>query len=223
MSKTLSLQWVVIIGLGLGVGSLVVLVVAEALWTAPRFAAAASSLEDTSWWLQTYGVPSSTTPLLPGTLVLVQFESATAKVKGGSGCNSYSGDYEVQGEDLSVSNVRSTAIWCSEPESVMQQEVQYLGALRAAQSYELNGDELKILYSGDGVLVFDRTEATLPVCDGLPATIVGTDGADVLEGTDGDDVIVGLRGHDLIRGLAGTTQSAQVAETTRCWAETVTT
>jgi Ca2+-binding RTX toxin-like protein len=42
-----------------------------------------------------------------------------------------------------------------------------------------------------------------PTCDGLTATIVGTEGPDHLTGTSGDDVIVGLGGDDVVRGLAG--------------------
>jgi uncharacterized protein (DUF2147 family) len=42
-----------------------------------------------------------------------------------------------------------------------------------------------------------------PVCSGLPATIVGTDGTDKLRGTPGKDVIVGLGGNDKLSGLAG--------------------
>ncbi len=45
--------------------------------------------------------------------------------------------------------------------------------------------------------------AMVPTCDGHEATIVGTDGADVLDGTPGADVIVGLGGADLIRGFGG--------------------
>jgi Ca2+-binding RTX toxin-like protein len=40
-------------------------------------------------------------------------------------------------------------------------------------------------------------------CDGQTATIVGTDGDDVLIGTLGPDVIVGLNGNDLLRGVGG--------------------
>lgn len=40
-------------------------------------------------------------------------------------------------------------------------------------------------------------------CNGRPATIVGTDGADVIQGTSGKDVIVGLDGNDRIEGLGG--------------------
>jgi Ca2+-binding RTX toxin-like protein len=40
-----------------------------------------------------------------------------------------------------------------------------------------------------------------PSCSGKPATIVGTNGPDIIDGTAGDDVIVGLDGGDLLRGL----------------------
>jgi Ca2+-binding RTX toxin-like protein len=40
-------------------------------------------------------------------------------------------------------------------------------------------------------------------CNGLPATIVGTTGDDVIDGTNGDDVIVGLGGNDVINGGNG--------------------
>ena len=40
-------------------------------------------------------------------------------------------------------------------------------------------------------------------CFGQAATIVGTEGDDVLKGTDGADVISGLGGTDVIDGLGG--------------------
>ena len=42
-----------------------------------------------------------------------------------------------------------------------------------------------------------------PTCGGLPATLTGTDGDDVLNGTAGNDVIVGLGGNDIIHGFGG--------------------
>ena len=48
------------------------------------------------------------------------------------------------------------------------------------------------------------TDTFPPVlCNGLPATIVGTDGNDYLVGTPGNDVIHGLAGNDTIFGLGG--------------------
>ncbi len=42
-----------------------------------------------------------------------------------------------------------------------------------------------------------------PTCMGMPATIVGTEGDDILRGTPGNDVILGLGGNDRIYGLDG--------------------
>jgi hypothetical protein len=42
-----------------------------------------------------------------------------------------------------------------------------------------------------------------PTCDGLAATILGTEGDDVLMGTKGPDIMVGLGGNDVLRGLGG--------------------
>jgi Ca2+-binding RTX toxin-like protein len=53
------------------------------------------------------------------------------------------------------------------------------------------------------VLTATVSAAQLPTCNGLPATIIGTDGDDVLTGTAGPDVIVGLNGNDVIRGGPG--------------------
>lgn len=49
----------------------------------------------------------------------------------------------------------------------------------------------------------DVVPTSVPYCDGLPATIIGTPGDDDIYGTPGDDVIVGLAGADNIRGLGG--------------------
>jgi CSLREA domain-containing protein len=43
----------------------------------------------------------------------------------------------------------------------------------------------------------------VPDCNGLPATMVGFAGAEVIEGTSGPDVITGFTGADTIDGLAG--------------------
>ena len=47
------------------------------------------------------------------------------------------------------------------------------------------------------------TDPVVPTCGGLTATIVGTEGSDVLRGTGGPDVIVGLGGSDRIVGGSG--------------------
>lgn len=61
---------------------------------------------------------------------------------------------------------------------------------------------------GHGVLDLPTPAAlgartTLPSCNGLEATIVGTSGNDVLVGTEGRDVIFARQGNDIISGLGG--------------------
>ena len=53
------------------------------------------------------------------------------------------------------------------------------------------------------VAVWAAVADAATTCDGLPATIVGTQGNDTLTGTAGDDVIAGLDGDDTIAGLDG--------------------
>jgi hypothetical protein len=54
-----------------------------------------------------------------------------------------------------------------------------------------------------GYVPVARFNTVSPVCDGRPATLVGTPGDDVLKGTPGDDVIMGDEGDDVIRAGGG--------------------
>ncbi|MGH3484608.1 MAG: calcium-binding protein [Nocardioidaceae bacterium] len=59
------------------------------------------------------------------------------------------------------------------------------------------------LAAGGLVIAPQTASAALPPCQGVQATIVGTDARDDLTGTNGRDVIVGLGGWDSIDGLGG--------------------
>ncbi len=59
------------------------------------------------------------------------------------------------------------------------------------------------LISAPLVSIAPVADAATPRCHGQRATIVGTDGPDVLRGTAGPDVIVALAGDDRIKGLGG--------------------
>ena len=53
------------------------------------------------------------------------------------------------------------------------------------------------------IMRFDMSLGPPPMCNGQPATLIGTDGNDILLGTPGNDVIVGLKGNDVIIGKDG--------------------
>jgi uncharacterized membrane protein len=66
-------------------------------------------------------------------------------------------------------------------------------------SVELYSDPVPGVFGGQWEEVARATAS----CQGLPATIVGTSGDDIIYGTPGDDVIHGLDGDDIIYGLGG--------------------
>ena len=82
--------------------------------------------------------------VLDGTGITIIFNSTEGQVKGSAGCNSYFGGYEVSNNNLSILQIGNTEMYCMEPEGVMEQEEQYLKALRAAESYKVQDGKLQI-------------------------------------------------------------------------------
>ena len=113
----------------------------------------AGEFEDMKWILESFGEPGNQQAVLEGTQVTVTFESAENQLSGSAGCNSYFGDYEVNGSKLSIHQLANTEMACLEPEGVMTQETRYLQALHAVDSYELLDGKLRLNSEGQ-VLVF---------------------------------------------------------------------
>jgi hypothetical protein len=81
---------------------------------------------------------------------------------GHSGCNSYGGTYTLQDDLLQFGEITSTLIACAD-QAVMEQEQQYLEALRTASRFMVEGDTLEIWYQNDGgVLNFERSSGATP-------------------------------------------------------------
>jgi len=69
-------------------------------------------------------------------------------------CNSYFGGYEVEGNQLLIPGpIGATEMYCAEPEGVMDQEQEYLATLQLAESYDIDGDELRIS-CGSQILIY---------------------------------------------------------------------
>ncbi len=126
----------------------------------PASNAAITTLEDTRWQLVAYGLPEATLPVIPDSIVTVEF-SATGEVGGSGGCNTYGGQYKVEGDTLSIGELVSTLRACLD-EGVTEQEMGYLEALQLADRFEISDDTLTIEYGeGSGVLRFIPAPATV--------------------------------------------------------------
>jgi heat shock protein HslJ len=112
-------------------------------WTLIQEVSKRMSLEGRRWTLESYanngGEPVS---LLPGTEITIEFREG--QVSGNAGCNGYFGSYEVGDNNLSISDVAMTEMFCAEPEGVMDQESAYLAVLRTAAAYQIMEDQLQI-------------------------------------------------------------------------------
>ena len=109
-------------------------------------------LGGTSWRLMTLGGAS----LIPGTEITLTFEEG--QVRGSSGCNTYGGPYQVDGDKITMTDLYMTEMACLDPEGVMDQELEYLELLRDAQAFQVDGAELVIEAASDEVLVFARAQ-----------------------------------------------------------------
>jgi heat shock protein HslJ len=104
-------------------------------------------LDGTSWTLMAY---RKTSPI-PGTVITAVFEDG--RVRGSTGCNSYSGTYKVRGNNITVSEIIATEMACPEPEGVMQQETTFIQLLSEAESFQLTDGQLQT-FAGHEALTF---------------------------------------------------------------------
>jgi heat shock protein HslJ len=70
-------------------------------------------------------------------------------VSGNAGCNSFNGTYSVSGNNIWVSDISTGMSLCDSPTGIMQQETDFVSALRSSTSFQLDGNRLT-LRRGDG-------------------------------------------------------------------------
>lgn len=81
------------------------------------------------------------------------------KIRGSAGCNSYFGEFTLEGDRFTVGMLGATAMYC-EDEERMQHESEFLIALSAAEQISVTTDQI-IIHSTSGELVF-QPEAVTP-------------------------------------------------------------
>jgi heat shock protein HslJ len=123
----------------------------------------ASALEGATWVLDAASMGSLTDTVPAEARVDLTFEAREAR--GTSACNSYSGSYTVDGDQLTFGPLASTQMACDE--ALMDLEAAYLAALGDVSGFEVS-DEGLVLSDGDVSLSY---EAEAPA-EALP--LVGT-------------------------------------------------
>jgi heat shock protein HslJ len=117
-----------------------------------------SGLENKTWKLESYGQEASLNVVLSGTEITVTFEGGKDQVSGSSGVNTYSGSYRLNSNKLSILELAWTEMARLDPPGVMEQEAEYLKLFKAAESFIIDNNKLKIT-SGDQVLIYYDTNS----------------------------------------------------------------
>jgi heat shock protein HslJ len=113
-----------------------------------------SMLDDTKWFLRSYGEQNNLEAIIADTEITATFDSAEGEVSGSGGCNTYSARYELEGSKLSISEMTSTEMGCVSPEGVMEQEQEVLSLLANVQSFQADDTTLTIIGSDGRQLYF---------------------------------------------------------------------
>jgi len=125
-------------------------------------------LVGTDWVLDSYSTGGdAVSSVLNGTTIAAKF-SADGNVGGNAGCNLYGGDYTLDGENLTVSSLFSTLMYCETP-GIMEQEGAYLGLLANATSFRVEGDRLTLTDAAGTDILFFVQAPEVP-----PAPLTGT-------------------------------------------------
>ena len=112
-----------------------------------------SALAGTEWRLISYGRVGAEASVKTNTEVTLKFTS-DGRVNGSGGCNSFGGNYNVQGDRITFARIFSTRRACVETEA-NRQESEYFAALGSANRFRLAARALTIYYdAGRNVLNF---------------------------------------------------------------------
>ncbi len=98
------------------------------------------------WRLVSYGSPSNPTSAAPGVETSLTF-GKDGSIRGSVGCNTFGGDYKIDGDNIIFGMLASTEMACEEP--LMQQERAVFNAFTNSTTFKIEGSLLTIT-SSDG-------------------------------------------------------------------------
>jgi heat shock protein HslJ len=147
----------------------------ETLTFAPLPTEAQSTLEGPTWSLLAFIEPnpydgSPYPPPLPGDVLAgteITAKFADGTMRGSTGCNSYNGAYNQEGDSFAIGPTAVTEMACLEPAGAMEQEGRFLDLLASVTVHHVYGDQLWLEADDGRALVF---RARLPEGGSTPCT-----------------------------------------------------
>ncbi len=82
--------------------------------------------------------------LIEGTEITLTFNE-DGTLEGSSGCNTYGGNYTLDGASITIGELFWTEMACSDPPGVMEQEMTYIDTLQAVTTWEIGMNGLTLM------------------------------------------------------------------------------
>ena len=117
-----------------------------------RPVAVTNPLDGTNWQVTGYYIGNAVASPLSGTNVTLRFSGN--QISGNAGCNSISGTYSVSGSNIWISDLSTGMTLCDTPAGIMQQETDFVSALRASVTFQIDGNNLTLRRSNGTTTVF---------------------------------------------------------------------
>ncbi len=121
--------------------ALVVSVIVLIAQPAGSHAATPATLAGHSWTLTRLVVDGDEKILSSASPITLNFQAQDQALSGSSGCNTYGASYTLTGNQIHITEMRSTLVFC-EDAGVMDLEFAYTQALQRAESIRIDGDTL---------------------------------------------------------------------------------
>lgn len=123
--------------------ALVVSVIVLIAQPAGSHAATPATLTGHSWTLTRLVVDGDEKILSSGNPITLHFQAQDHSLSGNSGCNTYGASYTLTGNQIHITEMRSTLVFC-EDAGVMDLEFAYTQALQRVESIRIDGDTLTL-------------------------------------------------------------------------------
>ena len=123
------------------------------------------ALDNVTWILESFGSIAGPQPIIDNTTLTLSIDMVNMQVYGSGGCNNFSADFvqDEKNQNMTISNIVSTEMACSEPENIMQQEQSYFATLGNIRFYASDKATLNMVVGGDSGLHFVANQYAIEV------------------------------------------------------------